>query len=204
MVDHGPVPLLLPYKGARDYLTGADMTNAVAGALAERAGSVQRLDIAFRTLARERLDLYLTPPPAKAAVTGSGCFTTAGGQSRFWLLPSGQAVTARMPYDEEGLVNATRFDVGEGTAAWEADAPHDSGATFIELWVAMIKALHQRSFPTMAGRWLFVRAVLDGYRPRPACGLLGARIVAGAGGRFTRIAVSADGIARGDVYFALQ
>lgn len=161
-LDH---PLVLPFKGTRDYLHGSD----IVPALLALTGPVTRASFHFHRVARQPLAARVLDEAQLAALrAGEGLFALMSG-----VAPGGRRVLvgvvagrddapaiARVPYDEAAIVAGARID-GATIEDSRADA-----ASFIERTLA----LHKHLLDTLHGpaAWLFSRLDLARAPARPA------------------------------------
>jgi len=146
----------LPFKGSREYLTGADIYDWIA-ALIRAEGEPEKFSVSFRRLTGRQLQVAPFEEFAKdPRLTGDFSITRNGRQEKYGLLESETAAVKRIPFDEDGLVGDC--DIQGKTII----APlHPRPSTAIELAVAMTKRLHHRVFPEEKRKWLFVRLELQ-------------------------------------------
>ncbi len=198
------LPLPSRFKGGRDYLHGTDIHDAVCKAL-DAAGhdDIRKIDLTFHKIVREGLDAELVErsgagaPPADAAVV----FQFQAGERAFavYLRPTGEAVTTRDPYPEEQIVDACRFELERK----EVTAPEALPFSNIEILVAMNKALLERLFPDVGGKWYFTRLQLTESIWQRKFSTLLVRLEANMNFLVTKSSITADGRPLGHIYFSL-
>lgn len=147
------------FKGARRYIQGPDLFNAMIDVGAPASLCNIRF-LAHRFVESPICELYSSTDKnelnALEDVSARCQFDI--GQTTHWraLKPvateqSGQ----RAEYDEARLIALCRRD--RETIRLEGSSPY----TFIETLVSMNKHLHQQMFPEAAGKWIFTRVDLD-------------------------------------------
>lgn len=197
MKETGTVPLVLAYKGARDYLHGTDMYNAVI----ERLGRIapRFLCDPFRMIAHEfsrnQCDMLYSigeercPRPEDARLE----FYLSGSVSG-WLRETDRPVLERCPYPEDAVVAGCRI---EGQAILAAPGPSFS---VIEILVALTKRLHTTSRPGPV--WALTRLELK--RPLRDSDAEGLQIelLQSLGNRLTKSVVRTGNVPLGHVYFS--
>lgn len=196
--------LSLCFKGSRDYLTGADIYDAIVGAavaIHPDAGAVSHR-MAIHAFARRQCRLGVHPPggaPAKPqGAIADFLFRLPGGDLRGWLSETDQPVTGRRSFDEDAIVGGCRMDRDEihWTGGFRANRP-------IEVLVAMTKAMHYRALPPGGGRWIFTKLEMErGFRD-PDGNDLRVSLRHNFQNRLTRSAIESGGIPIGQIYFSL-
>ncbi|HKR46154.1 MAG TPA: hypothetical protein VJU59_41930 [Paraburkholderia sp.] len=197
-----PLPLEgLRFKGDRDYLHGTDILPIALHALSRRQAldTIADIDVVFHAIARTGLTLCMEASPSIEPKVQLAC-SIEGVRRKFLLIEDGRPITGRHPYPEDQIIAATTIDADAATATSSATLPF----TNIERWIAMVKALHHGMYPNVPGKWLFARAKLATYRDAYADRTEHrVSIKSDFGGKLTRSALTIDGRAIGDIYFAL-
>jgi hypothetical protein len=198
----GVVPLQLCFKGARNYLQGGDLCQAIMQAADTLPlGGVVRFQLAFhRFIARQPDLVWLDPEdPAARATDAPTAFTVsgAGGLVRGQLVESGRAVDCRIPFDEDSIVR--HCDISGDVISIGAE----SGYLPAEVLVSMTKHLHNSLLPAPAGRWIFTR--LDVTRLFTDGDATGMSVTLGENlhGRLTKSAIRVRGQPLGHIYFSM-
>jgi len=192
--------LALKFKGGRDYLHGTDMYNAISDLITHRYSSddISDLDISFYGLAKTSLTLAPFGEMDKSLLRAVYAFSVGGARTKLGAYETGEQVTERYPYPEDQIVADMTYD-DDSSSATLADA---SGYSDIEIWVAMIKAMHHRFVPEAKGKWLFARGQFPRYTNRTVGGLRQIMLVANMGNKLTRTRIIQDGTDVGLIYFA--
>lgn len=197
--------LKLCFKGGRDYLHGTDIVRELCETVVEPlgTGSAQNLIFNFHRLARTRLDASLggvegAERAAEAVATAS--FDLGSKRLRVTAYETGVPVDCHHPYDEESIVRACEFDDQRRSATLRAEPPF----SFIELAVAVNKALHLRHLPGPGRKWLFVRGEFDRYRRSTDCAALRVTLARTDMLKLTKSAVFVGDAPVGHVLFALS
>lgn len=151
---------LLPmsYKGARNYLQGGDIYNALSSNSFLITGSpdayVSRLT--FRRFCRNLPIVCTDAPPTSATVMGEVKFYSQSGGHlvNAWLAESEDRVLASVPFDEESLVPLSRVDADERRAIMFSRSSYSP----IEEVIALTKRLNYSLCPLKDGKWVFGQA----------------------------------------------
>lgn len=188
------------FKGERTYLHGTDICDVLLDRLIRPAGgTVTDMDLAFHRPARTALRLVRDGDPKAAC---SVLKHKQDGEPQVHTLEeTGDPVSGRYPYDEAAIIRACTLDTRARTVEQDAAMDHSR----IEIWVAMIKALHQKMFPDAPGQWMFGRLRLPDPSRIDGTGLCGAAFVAGMGGnKLTRNTISVGPDVVGEIFFILM
>lgn len=185
-----PRVLALPFLGARTYLQGTTLLDALLPDVPAGAELTMRFG-RLLTTDRVRVDHGEGDGGPPYAV-----LTHSAGAHRLEVRPLEPSPDiARVPYDEEALWARARFGAGE--VALDAPSPHG----FVASAVSLLKALLTREHPVARpGRWLFTGMDLPRV-PEPWWPLTVAResLVAG---RMARAGLHVAGAPAGRIYFA--
>lgn len=188
----------LAYKGARTYLHGTDMYNAIM----EYLGCVMPqhlrgpLKMVMHEFARNQVDLRYSvgaercPRPENARLE----FFLADDVSG-WLSETHRPVRSSRPYPENEIVAGSRIEGPAITAV--------PGASFsaIEVLVSLTKYLHSTLRPGPAG-WAFTRLELQRPLNDSDKDNLQVELLHALGNRLTKSAVRVAGIQLGHIYFS--
>lgn len=191
----------IPLKGSRDYIQGPDLFNAAFETLVEEAGGPSGdFEIAFHRMAHRQVELIWDTQDGPKDAFALGSRSIEGGRTRYWMREIEIPLSDRQPYPEDEIVAQMRFDEALSEAQLDTAFPYSD----MELWVSMIKALHQRRFVEAAGKWVFARAKLKTYDTGHAPAPLRATMAATLGTKLTRNEVYLNDEKIGDVFFALM
>lgn len=188
------------FKGARGYIHGTDMFNAMISA--GPSSDVSNIRFSVHDFVRTPLcRLYLTD--SKEELNGingicARCQFDAEGATHWLALTqdSGDSASGgRYAYDEERIVSACRID-GESIVLLQ-----QSPFTFIETIVAMNKHMHEQLFPEVDGKWIFTR--IDLASRCDERGNLALHFRHNMNYRLTKSDILVNGIKAGDIYFSL-
>lgn len=187
----------LPMKGARNYVHGTDMYQAIHDRFADTYPD-SALRLTLHSMLCSQPDLVVYPLRSLPERPPEACAEFLLGQVGGWFLPSSRTLEARVPYDEDLVVHCASFSGNSATLVREPDT-----LSPIESLVALTKQLHISRSPRIAG-WLFVR--LDLLRPfrRPDLTGLRVRIVQRVGERLTRCAIDSRGADLGNIFFGAR
>lgn len=191
----------IPLKGARDYIQGPDLFNAAFETLAAEPGGVSGdFEIAFHRMAHSQVELIWDTDTAPEDAFAVGSWSMPQGRARYWMREVDAPLCDRQPYPEEEIVAKLDFDEDFSKAQLDDAFPYSD----MEIWVSMIKAMHQRRFADAAGKWLFARAKLWAYDPHHAPASLRVELAATLGTKLTRNVVYLNDEKIGDIFFTLM
>ncbi|WP_370213844.1 hypothetical protein [Roseovarius sp.] len=191
----------IPLKGSRDYIQGPDLFNAAFETLAAEAGGPSGdFEIAFHRMAHRQVELIWDTEDVPNNAFALGSRANNGIRARYWMREIETPLSDRQPYPEDEIVAQMRFDEALSEAYLGTAFPYSD----MEVWVSMIKALHQRRFADAAGKWVFARAKLKAYELTHAPAPLRVALAATLGTKLTRNEVYLNDEKIGDVFFALM
>jgi hypothetical protein len=196
------LPLHLGFKGARKYLHGTDIYEALTAMATREVGlQIRGFQMSLRRFFSTQPDMHWIEQGRQAPRTRDSVvdFSIAGkGRKIFgWLTESGRHVERRTSYEEERI---------EAHCVFEEDSIsicEDSGFSPIEVAVSMTKVLHGKRLAAASGRWIFTKLDLRRlFEPPDASNLT---IVLGENlyGRLTRSEILVAGKNIGSIYFSL-
>lgn len=188
-----------PLKGDRDYIQGPDLFNWAFKTLhqCERCPP-DEFELAFHRMARRQVAMVWGTDSEPEDAIAVGSLLRDGKRDRFWMIELAAPVTGRQPYPEDKIVANISFEDGFNRASLGSGLPYSD----MELWVSIIKAMHQNRFDAAGKKWVFVRAKVWSMVDKP-CQQLGAELAAHFGTKLTRNVVYRDDDKVGEVYFAL-
>jgi len=135
----------------------------------------------------------------KALLRAVYAYSTMDRRLKLGAYETGEPVSGRYPYPEDEIVKDMSFDSNLLTGTLVGSSEN---YTDIEIWVAMVKAMHQQLLPDVTGKWLFARGQFPKY---VRCGAVGKRqtiLAANMGNKLTRTKLLQDGKEVGTIYFA--
>lgn len=188
------------FKGARSYIHGTDMFNAMTAVNLDAGMNNIRFtvhDFVHTPVCR----LYLADSKEvlnEVADIRARCQIDVNGVTRWLALTQGAGNATsggRYGYDEERIISLCRME-GEQIAAEQR-----SQFTFIETVVAMNKHMHQQLFPEAVGKWIFTRIDLAAFCD--ARENLSLQFKHNMNYRLTKSDILVNGIKVGDLYFSL-
>ena len=191
-------PVQFSFKGKRQYVTGADMFNAVFGAYP--AALLHRVHFTIYGILRTgSCDIYESDSPAALDLGGAkarATFDVAASSRWVALLESTRPDPSRREeYAEDRIISLCHVEDQE--IVIDGESPF----TFIETVVAMNKYLHQKLFADAIGQWMFVGIELsDGCDAREGLSL---HIGQGVNYRLTRSQVLLENKPIGSLLFSL-
>lgn len=191
----------IPLKGPRSYIQGPDLFAIAYTELARLTGSTPTaFEISCHRLAHRQVELVWEPTPAPEDAFASGSYRNANNKTGYWFREVDAELTQRQPYPEDELVADMKFR-SDGK-----DVTLEDGQSFgdMEIWVSMIKTMHQRLYPDAEGKWVFVRAKVADYVPSTPPTRYRAVLAAALGVKLTRNEIFTGSSKVGDVFFALM
>lgn len=191
----------IPFKGARDYIHGTHLFDLALKVLSEDIGQVPgEFEIAFHRMAYKQVELIWGTEAAPDNAFAAGSASTAEVRIRFWFRELEAPPSNRQPYPEDEIVENLTFDADFSQARLDIPFAYSD----MELWVSMIKAMHQLRFADATGKWVFARAKLRSYIPDHPPMLHRVSLAATLGTRLTRNEVYLNNEKIGDVFFAMM
>lgn len=152
--------LNLKYKGARTYLQGGDIFNALEDAFSvSESGYLSKL--VFKRFARNQIAVVMEEPTERASVLGTAIWKSASGdEKRLWLTEIDVAVTESYPFDEEAIVAQSSIN----DQHIRLTVPNTYST--IENIIALTKKLNYVLSPNVSGKWVFGQLDLKQELPR--------------------------------------
>ena len=213
--------LTLRFKGARTYVQGPDIHDAMCDALSERGIVLEKVDLVCHRLIATNVTAREIPAEESPAEGVHAVFRFNG--RTIVLTENGEPITLREPYDEPALVakmeldaTARRIAVNRSTgvppvgptaetAVLRTFGSRDGCATFsnAELFVALNKELLTRCFPEAKGKWLFTRLQLPQSFRKSQFARIEVQFLGHSNFRITRSALFGDGQPLGHLFFSL-
>lgn len=191
----------IPLKGSRDYIHGTHLFNLAFKVLSEDAGKApDEFEIAFHSMAYKQVELVWDTEVAPDNAFAAGSASTDNGRKRYWMRELQAPLSNRQPYPEDEIVKALTFDADFSQARLDTPFAYSD----IELWVSMIKAMHQARFADAAGKWVFARAKLRSYTPEHPPMVHRVALGATLGTKLTRNEAYLNDDKIGDIFFALM
>ncbi len=198
-------PLDLCFKGARDYVQGGDLFNALCAHLGMRfpLGEITDLNYVIYRMSTTALESEIRPlvpaappSPARTAVLNFCHHDTRWNISAY---ETDRPICCRKPYDEDFIAARCVVDVEKR----EIVLTQQLGFTLVEILVTMTKLLHHRIFGAVAGRWLFCRLETPALRLDPSPAEIRLHLLHASGTRLTRSTAEIAGVPWGMIYFSL-
>jgi hypothetical protein len=155
------IPIHFRYRGQRNYVQGSDLLDACIKEVDARhpLASDGFVRLAAHQIVNRQCTLYMTEPGADAHRVEEAYVDfsaqTVDGVVRAFLVPSGEPVSERFPYEEEKIEAACRMEGSQIVLA------SNTGYSPIEVAIAMNKRLHNTIFPLASERWIFTRIDLN-------------------------------------------
>jgi len=152
--------LQLKYKGARTYLHGSDIFNALEDSLSvSDAGYLSKL--VFKRFARNQIAILMEEPADTRNVLGTALWKSdSGEEKRLWLTETDVAVTESYPFDEEAILAHAAVD----DQHIQLTVPN--AYSLIENIIALTKKLNYALSPQVNGKWLFGQLDLQQKLPK--------------------------------------
>lgn len=190
-------PLQLRFKGERNYLQGPDIFDAVLSRIPN--DSVTDIDFSFHRMAHRAVDLVFGEQGKDLDPVAVCHYSAAGVRQQAYVIETDMPIEGRSEYPEHEIVAAMEIDAERRVCGLKCDLPY----TDIEIWVSMTKALHQKVFIDLKGKWLFVRGRFAMYNPKRDGGLRELSIKANFNNKLTRSEAVVGGRKVGEIYFSI-
>lgn len=141
--------LNLKFKGARIYLHGSDIFNAIEDLLSEiHEGFLSKL--VFKTFARNQIEVLMAKPSDEAQILGQGNWKSIAGDSlNFWLRETDILVAESYAFDEDLILTNTTV------TNEQINLEKQNIYSTIENVIALTKKLNYVLTPNVNGKWLF-------------------------------------------------
>jgi len=202
-IQSGQVLLDFVYKGHRNYVTGADIYDAIVGVFRELAPETVKgaMSITMIKFARNQCILSYTefsaPAPAYKPDNGIAYFTM-GTYLKGWLIETGVPIQNRKEYNEKQLLEGATI-VDNAISGY-----CNKGYEPIEVLVAMTKRLHEVLFPHEGKKWIFTKLELKRLLQENDPGGLQIELTGNMGTQITKSTVFSNSENIGNIYFSTQ
>lgn len=196
-------PLCFAYKGSRQYIHGTDIFNACVGLLAQQGIiEIDSVNFVVNNVTEANLIASVSDkaPTEDGSSIGSLVCQTSSGTS-YWVTLT-EATTrpeTRIPYDETRVVRCCDIDA-EGrciTLTKEVD-----GFSPVEVFVSMVKALHEALFPEKNKNWVFCRWTISHWPLDRPLILSQLKLMQSLGTRLTRTELTIQNKIVGSIFFS--
>ena len=192
----------IPFRGARDYLQGADLYQFMVDRAGEELplGPVQ---LQFHTLLKKQGELLVGVDDVAEGrkcpeYRGEGRFGLPGEAKHVVLVETEGEVMERKVCNESEVVKGAVVNVVE---RW-AELSFPSEGTPMEMVVFLNKQLHFQTLPEVKEKWLFVRLELRQRLPETGERELKLVLKQVLGNRFTKTEILIDGVSYGFMIFS--
>ncbi len=192
-----------PFKGSRDYLTGADIYEWVHSLALEcgLVGVVTSVQLSFHKMFSHQLVLLRADDAGYEGVepVAQAVLQKTGEEEVNWAFYESERVPSlRVPYDEDSIrancqIEGKRIEYLGGTCFRP-----------IEILVAMTKALHFEVFADRAVKWLFVRLELPRFLSEKDLEGLSVEMTQAIPKRFSKNEIRSDSGLSGAIYFSTR
>lgn len=187
------------FKGERNYLQGPDIINEICTWLTDFENDVKDIDFSFHRLATKQLKVIVDYVPDKIETVAVCTYKTNGVRHKAYLIETNQPVIERYPYYEEDIIKTMEIDLTNRQGILRGEITYSD----IEVWVAMTKALHQKVFANLNGKWLFVRGRFPHYSHHSVALERAITISASFNDKLTRSEILLDRKKVGEIYFSI-
>ncbi len=193
---HDVISLDLPLRGARSYIHGTDIYEAIVSRLAADPHGESGLSMSIHQFSRHGLDMLVArhasdPLPEHAAVT----FHNRSGL-RGVMIETERPVGRTIPFDENAITSHVEVSGNEASITGKTGLPP------IDVLVILTKHWHLTQLPEAGKAWVFVRLDLDRLLTDADAERLSIRIDQNLANRMTRAAVLSAGQPIGHIYFS--
>jgi hypothetical protein len=202
----------LPFKGSRNYVTGADL--ALAAQVAARDYDINALEgsfqISFYQIINQQCRITLLKKEelvetqsSKPAVVFKFIYTGKELHGRIDTID--EPIIERLPYDEDLLINACQLNKEDGKDCVSIFSAVETKFTSFEVLVSMTKYLHQETLPIEAEskqQWIFTRLDLKRLLKLEDILPMKVELVQNMNQRLTRSRIQVNQQYMGDIYFS--
>jgi hypothetical protein len=196
------VSLEMSFKGARDYLQGGDLYNAIIAELAKvyDLDKVKTLKLSFHRFVRKNCDLFI-PEQGEDISPGQDnaadiSLAMADGWFSAYLVETDREVVSRTPFKEDEITDLCAVDGQTITISGQIDYSP------IEIIVAMTKKLHYALVPTNR-KWIFSKLECSALPSRQGAGKLSVKMKHNFNNRLTKSEIYEGDAMIGFIYFSL-
>ena len=189
------IPLELDFKGARTYLHGTDMVDA----LTKLAPDLTNISLRIQKIAKQPLAAVRLPDAIADRRDMVAIMTALDNDNKIeiGLVETENAKPpGRYEFDENDVVAAVEIDSANLTAQMYWNGRY----SFIEQLVAVHKALLYKCFATETVHWYFTR--LDMRQIPQSFRILGLTVTQALGTKLVRSSIEIDGQNMGNIYFS--
>lgn len=156
--------LNLFFRGTRDYIYGPDLFDTSMASVFEHFGvnGVKHVSFSSHSMTRSGLDFIL--------------FDNAQNENEFkfnsklefkledksfygYLVENGEEVETRIPYPEENIVGISKLDSEEKSIT----ITKETNFKITDNYTALTKFMHNKLYPEINGKWIFVRVSYPEY-----------------------------------------
>lgn len=194
--------LPLRFKGSRTYVQGPDIHDAVCDSLERRGYSaIEKVDLVCHRLVSTQLTASFADGSENLSDSTHAIFRFRHENQAHTLalVENSDAVTTRVPYDEEALISAGGLNLEKKEISVSPPASYSNA----EIVVALNKHLLQTAFPEAKGKWLFTRLQLGSSFRNRRFETMEVRFQGHSNFRITRSLLLGDGQPLGTLYFSL-
>lgn len=199
------IELTFSFKGSRSYIQGPDLFDAMYAQLPTyfNLEKISNINFSVHKLVSSNIDVQIykeSPgndprvPCVTLAFTFDGVRNFMNGYENF------KEVTTRVEFNESELLTSSNIDTEKKQCA----AIYTGTRSRMELLVALNKALLQKLFPDLLGKWLFVKAQFEKHPPLNVPEEIQISLVHNLGFKLTKSSVFLSGKQVGFIFFSLQ
>jgi hypothetical protein len=192
-------------KGARSYVQGPDIFDALCEELAKHFGASIARDLRFSAhipLRHHATVQFLSEDDniSDLAAQVTLRFNVKGCKWIALVNETSESVTMRQEFREEEIVAKSDVDIVKRHVVVRGPLPFSA----MEVWVAANKLLHQKLFADERGGWWFAKADITQYPGRASFKETTITLAHNFNRKLTKSRISADGEACGYVYFSAR
>jgi len=183
------------FKGSRKYVHGTDIFRK----LTEYYGKdIKNIDIAFHGITIRNMTFFTEKPDDKEVKVTFRCLRNED-KIKLFGIENDLSVDCRYEYLEEKIVVNSVVDIQEESIVLDAQTEY----SFIEHIVAMNKALLEKLYNDMNGKWYFTRLQLNENISMSDVSSLQVILKSNFQFKLTKSAIVANGLELGFIYFSL-
>jgi hypothetical protein len=190
----------LKFKGGRNYVQGPDILEEVCRAVLSGDPYASDFDIHFHRRIDRQLKIVDESSIQNLSPAVVCSYTSGTIKKKIFLCESDEEVNKRCEYDEEAIIKNIVVDSKGKSCTLLATTNHLN----FEIWVAMVKKLHQTIFPGQSGKWLFVRSKFGKYYPEVVKGPITAILVTNLFNKYTKSNIFIKGQMLAEIHFYLD
>lgn len=183
------------FKGSRKYVHGTDLFTKL---IEIHNNNVKNIDIAFHGITVNNMTFYTEKPEGQEVKVTFRCLHNED-KIKFFGIENDNGVTCHYEYLEDKIVDNSTVDLSEETIVLNTPTEY----SFIEHIVAMNKALLEKLYSNVDGKWYFTRLQLEENISMSTVSSLQLILKANFQFKLTKTAIVVNDTEVGFIYFSL-